>query len=171
MGRGSLQEDRSLAGSRGPPRLTDSVRLSAYRNTSLESIGVESLVISAATWLLQSFRKLYRVTSRILGVDDKDARVGIECCAKTSTKRPTIARKQSFFLRPRQPRKRRQTWLCRGVGTNYKNPKVLLICPPPLSPEIEKGPVFAEMFKGALRNPNSLQRSMRQLPRWAVQNP
>jgi hypothetical protein len=51
-------------------------------------IGFESLVISAATWLLQSFRKLYRVTSRILGVDDKDARVGIECCAKTSTKRP-----------------------------------------------------------------------------------
>jgi hypothetical protein len=40
---------------------------------------------------------LYRVTSRILGVDDKDARVGIECCAKTSTKRPMIARKQSFF--------------------------------------------------------------------------
>jgi lysophospholipase L1-like esterase len=37
-----------------------------------------------------------------------------------------------------------------GVGTAYKNPKVLLICPPPLSPEIEKGPVFAEMFKGGL---------------------
>ena len=35
-----------------------------------------------------------------------------------------------------------------GVGTTYKNPKVLLICPPPLSPEIEKRPVFAEMFKG-----------------------
>ena len=29
-----------------------------------------------------------------------------------------------------------------GVGTTYKNPKVLLICPPPLNPEIEKGPVF-----------------------------
>ncbi len=37
-----------------------------------------------------------------------------------------------------------------GVGTTYKNPKVLLICPPPLSPEIEKGPVFAEMFRGGL---------------------
>src|SRR5262249_47315562 len=37
-----------------------------------------------------------------------------------------------------------------GVGTTYKNPKVLLICPPALNPEIEKGPVFAEMFKGGL---------------------
>jgi lysophospholipase L1-like esterase len=43
-----------------------------------------------------------------------------------------------------------------GVGTNYKNPKVLLICPPPLSPEIEKGPVFAEVFKGGLEKSKQL---------------
>ena len=57
-----------------------------------------------------------------------------------------------------------------GVGTTYKNPKVLLICPPPLSPEIEKGPVFAEMFKGVLKNPGSFLSSMKQLPKWAAQN-
>jgi lysophospholipase L1-like esterase len=43
-----------------------------------------------------------------------------------------------------------------GVGTNYKNPKVLLICPPPLSPTIEKGPVFGEMFKGGLEKSQKL---------------
>ena len=43
-----------------------------------------------------------------------------------------------------------------GVGTNYKNPKVLLICPPPLNPEIEKGPVFGEMFKGGLEKSQKL---------------
>ncbi|MBV9642331.1 MAG: hypothetical protein JO334_02055 [Verrucomicrobia bacterium] len=43
-----------------------------------------------------------------------------------------------------------------GVGTNYKNPKVLLICPPPLNPEIEKGPVFGEMFKGGLEKSRQL---------------
>jgi lysophospholipase L1-like esterase len=43
-----------------------------------------------------------------------------------------------------------------GVGTAYKNPKVLLICPAPLSPEIEKGPVFAEMFKGGLEKSRQL---------------
>jgi lysophospholipase L1-like esterase len=43
-----------------------------------------------------------------------------------------------------------------GVGTTYKNPKVLLICPPPLSPEIEKGPVFAEMFKWGLEKSRQL---------------
>jgi lysophospholipase L1-like esterase len=43
-----------------------------------------------------------------------------------------------------------------GVGTTYKNPKVLLICPPPLSPEIEKGPVFGEMFKGGLEKSRQL---------------
>jgi lysophospholipase L1-like esterase len=37
-----------------------------------------------------------------------------------------------------------------GVGTNYKNPKILLVCPPPLNPDIEKGPVFGELFKGGL---------------------
>src|ERR1700757_2840829 len=43
-----------------------------------------------------------------------------------------------------------------GVGTTYKNPKVLLICPPPLNPEIEKGPVFGEMFKGGLEKSQRL---------------
>ena len=43
-----------------------------------------------------------------------------------------------------------------GVGTSYKNPKVLLICPPSLSPEIEKGPVFGEMFKGGLEKSQKL---------------
>jgi lysophospholipase L1-like esterase len=43
-----------------------------------------------------------------------------------------------------------------GVGTAYKNPKVLLICPPPLNPEIERGPVFAEMFKGGLEKSRQL---------------
>ena len=53
-----------------------------------------------------------------------------------------------------------------GVGTNYKNPKVLLICPPPLSPTIEKGPVFGEMFKGGLENRKNFPNSMRQSPKW-----
>ena len=43
-----------------------------------------------------------------------------------------------------------------GVGTTYKNPKVLLICPPPLNPEIEKGPVFGEMFKGGVEKSQKL---------------
>jgi lysophospholipase L1-like esterase len=43
-----------------------------------------------------------------------------------------------------------------GVGTNYKNPKVLLICPPALNPEIEKGPVFGEMFKGGVEKSQML---------------
>jgi lysophospholipase L1-like esterase len=43
-----------------------------------------------------------------------------------------------------------------GVGTSYKNPKVLLICPPALDPRIEKGPVFAEMFKGGLEKSKQL---------------
>jgi lysophospholipase L1-like esterase len=43
-----------------------------------------------------------------------------------------------------------------GVGTTYKNPKVLLICPPALNPEIEKGPVFGEMFKGGLEKSQKL---------------
>jgi hypothetical protein len=43
-----------------------------------------------------------------------------------------------------------------GVGTNYKNPKVLLVCPPPLNPDIEKGPVFGEMFKGGLEKSQKL---------------
>ncbi|HEY3986290.1 hypothetical protein, partial [Cedecea sp.] len=28
-----------------------------------------------------------------------------------------------------------------GIGTSYKNPKVLLICPPPLNPSIDGGGV------------------------------
>ena len=43
-----------------------------------------------------------------------------------------------------------------GVGTTYKNPKVLLICPPPLNPAIENGPVFGEMFKGGLEKSQKL---------------
>jgi len=43
-----------------------------------------------------------------------------------------------------------------GVGTSYKNPKVLLICPPAPDPKIEKGPVFAEMFKGGLEKSKQL---------------
>ena len=37
-----------------------------------------------------------------------------------------------------------------GVGTSYKNPKVLLICPPTLNPEIEKGPVFGARRAGSV---------------------
>jgi lysophospholipase L1-like esterase len=43
-----------------------------------------------------------------------------------------------------------------GVGTSYGNPKVLLICPPPLNPIIEQGPVFGEMFKGGLEKSQKL---------------
>src|ERR1700751_6368798 len=43
-----------------------------------------------------------------------------------------------------------------GVGTNYKNPKVLLICPPPLNPSIEGGPIFGPMFKGGLEKSKQL---------------
>jgi lysophospholipase L1-like esterase len=43
-----------------------------------------------------------------------------------------------------------------GVGTTYPNPKVLLICPPPLNPIIEQGPVFGEMFKGGLEKSKEL---------------
>jgi lysophospholipase L1-like esterase len=43
-----------------------------------------------------------------------------------------------------------------GVGTNYKNPKVLLICPPALNPIIESGPVFGAMFKGGLEKSQQL---------------
>jgi len=58
-----------------------------------------------------------------------------------------------------------------GVGTSYKNPKVLLICPPALDPKIEKGPVFAEMFKGGLEKSKQLPLpSTKQSPRWAAQN-
>src|SRR5260370_36054776 len=37
-----------------------------------------------------------------------------------------------------------------GVGTNYKNPKIFLICPPAFDPEIEKGPIFGPKFKRGL---------------------
>jgi lysophospholipase L1-like esterase len=43
-----------------------------------------------------------------------------------------------------------------GVGTSYKNPKVLLICPPALNPTIEKGPVFGEMFRGGMEKSKQL---------------
>jgi lysophospholipase L1-like esterase len=43
-----------------------------------------------------------------------------------------------------------------GVGTTYKNPQVLLVCPPPLNPEIEKGPTFGEMFKGGVEKSRQL---------------
>jgi lysophospholipase L1-like esterase len=43
-----------------------------------------------------------------------------------------------------------------GVGTSYKNPRVLLICPPPLNPEIEQGPIFGPMFKGGLEKSKQL---------------
>ena len=43
-----------------------------------------------------------------------------------------------------------------GVGTTYKNPRILLICPPPLNPEIEKGPVFGKMFEGGVEKSQKL---------------
>jgi lysophospholipase L1-like esterase len=43
-----------------------------------------------------------------------------------------------------------------GVGTSYKNPKVLLVCPPPLNPSIESGPIFGDMFKGGLAKSRQL---------------
>ena len=45
-----------------------------------------------------------------------------------------------------------------GLGTTYKSPKVLLICPPPLSPKIEQGAVFPEMFKGGLAKTKELSK-------------
>jgi lysophospholipase L1-like esterase len=43
-----------------------------------------------------------------------------------------------------------------GIGTSYKSPKVLLICPAPLDPKINEGPVFPEMFKGGLEKSKEL---------------
>jgi lysophospholipase L1-like esterase len=43
-----------------------------------------------------------------------------------------------------------------GVGTTYKNPKVLLICPPPLNPSIESGPIFGPMFNGGVEKSRQL---------------
>jgi len=43
-----------------------------------------------------------------------------------------------------------------GIGTSYPSPKVLLICPAPLDPKIEQGPVFGEMFKGGLEKSKQL---------------
>ena len=45
-----------------------------------------------------------------------------------------------------------------GIGTPYKSPKVLLICPAPLGPKINQGPVFPEMFKGGLEKSNELSK-------------
>ena len=45
-----------------------------------------------------------------------------------------------------------------GLGTTCKSPKVLLICPPPLSPSIEQGSVFPEMFKGGLQKTKYLSK-------------
>src|ERR1700739_3551199 len=43
-----------------------------------------------------------------------------------------------------------------GVGTTYKNPKVLLICPPPLNLSIESGPIFGPMFQGGFEKSKQL---------------
>jgi lysophospholipase L1-like esterase len=43
-----------------------------------------------------------------------------------------------------------------GVGTTYKNRKVLLICPPPVNPTIESGPIFGPMFKGGVEKSQQL---------------
>jgi lysophospholipase L1-like esterase len=43
-----------------------------------------------------------------------------------------------------------------GVGTTYKNPKVLLICPAPLNPSIDGGPIFGPMFKGGVEKSKEL---------------
>jgi lysophospholipase L1-like esterase len=43
-----------------------------------------------------------------------------------------------------------------GVGTTYKNPKVLLICPPPLDEKIKSGPIFGPMFKGGVEKSQQL---------------
>lgn len=45
-----------------------------------------------------------------------------------------------------------------GLGTTYQSPKVLLICPPPLSARIEQGSVFPEMFKGGLAKTKELSK-------------
>ena len=45
-----------------------------------------------------------------------------------------------------------------GLGTTYKSPKVLLISPPPLSPKIEQGAIFREMFAGGLEKTNQLSK-------------
>jgi len=39
-----------------------------------------------------------------------------------------------------------------GVGTSYKNPKVLLICPPALDPKIEKGPTASSPLRSSRQN-------------------
>lgn len=43
-----------------------------------------------------------------------------------------------------------------GVGTTYPNPKVLLICPPPLDEKIKEGPIFGPMFKGGVEKSQQL---------------
>jgi lysophospholipase L1-like esterase len=43
-----------------------------------------------------------------------------------------------------------------GVGTTYKNRKVLLICPPPVNPTIDSGPIFGPMFKGGVEKSQQL---------------
>ena len=43
-----------------------------------------------------------------------------------------------------------------GVGTSYKNPRVLLICPPPLNLSIESGPIFGPMFQGGFEKSKQL---------------
>src|SRR5262249_12614868 len=45
-----------------------------------------------------------------------------------------------------------------GLGTTYKSPKVLLICPPSLSPKIEQGAGFPEMIKGGLAKKNEISK-------------
>jgi lysophospholipase L1-like esterase len=43
-----------------------------------------------------------------------------------------------------------------GVGTTYSNPKILLICPPPLDEKIKEGPIFGPMFKGGVEKSRQL---------------
>lgn len=43
-----------------------------------------------------------------------------------------------------------------GVGTSYPNPKVLLVCPPPLDEKIKDGPIFGPMFKGGVEKSQQL---------------
>jgi lysophospholipase L1-like esterase len=54
-----------------------------------------------------------------------------------------------------------------GIGTPYKSPKVLLICPPPLSPKINEGPFFPRCLKVAWKKRMNSQSST-QLEKMAV---
>ena len=54
-------------------------------------------------------------------------------------------------------RNRLESWLtATQVRTVGQNPKVLLICPPPLNPSINSGPIFGPMFKGGVEKSQQL---------------